>query len=50
MKQLLYIIAAILLFGWAIGTFALHADGVIYVLLVLSIVAFLLGVVNTEEF
>ncbi len=46
MRSLLYIIAVILLIGWALGEFAWHAGGIIYVLLVLAIVSFLLGIIR----
>lgn len=47
MRSLLYIIAVILLIGWALGAFAWHAGGIIYILLVLAIVSFLLGVIRS---
>jgi uncharacterized protein DUF5670 len=46
MRSLLYIIAVILLIGWALGQFAWHAGGIIYILLILAIVSFLLGVIR----
>lgn len=46
MRALLYIIALILIIGWAIGVFAYSAGGIIYALLVLAIIAFLLGVIR----
>ena len=46
MRSLLYIIAVILLIGWALGTFAWNAGNVIYILLVLAIISFLLGVIR----
>jgi hypothetical protein len=46
MRSLLYIIAVILIIGWAIGVFAYSATGIIHVLLVIAIVALLLGVIR----
>ena len=46
MRGLLYIIAVILIIGWAIGVFAYSAGGIIHVLLVIAIVALLLGVIR----
>jgi len=49
MRSLLYIIAVILIIGWAVGVFAYSAGGLIYALLVLAIVAFLLGVIRRSS-
>jgi len=46
MRALLYIIAVILVIGWAIGEFAYSAGGIIYALLVLAVIAFLLGIIR----
>jgi hypothetical protein len=46
MRSLLYIIAVILIIGWAVGVFAYSAGGLIYALLVLAIVAFLFGAIR----
>ncbi len=46
MRSLLYFIAVILLIGWALGAFAWHAGNLIYILLVLAIISFLLGVIR----
>ena len=46
MGNLLYVIAVILIIGWAIGFFGYHAGGIIHVLLVIAIVAFLLKVIS----
>jgi hypothetical protein len=43
MRSLLYIIAVILIIGWAIGTFAYAAGSLIHVLLVIAIIALILG-------
>ena len=46
MGNLLYIIAVVLVIAWAIGFLGYHAGGVIHILLVLAIVAFLLKVIR----
>ena len=46
MRGLLYIIAVILIIGWALGVFVYSATGLIHVLLVIAIVALLLGVIR----
>ncbi len=39
MSYLLYVIAVILLIGWAVGFFAYHTGSIIHVLLVLAVIA-----------
>jgi hypothetical protein len=46
MRGLLYIIAVILIIGWAIGFFAYSAGGLIHILLVIAIIALLLGFIR----
>jgi uncharacterized protein DUF5670 len=46
MRSILYIIAVILVIGWAIGFFAYNAPGLIHILLVIAIIALLLGVIR----
>jgi len=46
MSNLLYIIAVILVIGWAIGFFAYAAGGLIHILLVIAIIALILGVIR----
>jgi hypothetical protein len=48
MRSLLYIIAVILIIGWAIGTFAYSAGGLIHVLLVIAIIAIILGFLRRD--
>lgn len=43
MRTLFYIIAVLMLLGWALGTFVYAVGNLIYVLLVLGIVALVLG-------
>jgi hypothetical protein len=47
MGNLLYIIAVILLIGWAIGFLALHVtSGLIHLLLVVAVVLFLVKIIG----
>ncbi|MGF7076317.1 lmo0937 family membrane protein [Mucilaginibacter sp. 3215] len=46
MNSLLYIIAVILIIGWAIGVFFTTVGSLIHVLLVIAIIALLLGVIR----
>jgi hypothetical protein len=39
MGNLLYIIAVILIIGWAIGFFAYSAGGLIHILLIIALIA-----------
>ena len=48
MRSLLYIIAVILIIGWAIGTFAYAAGNLIYILLVLAVISFVLGILRRD--
>ena len=46
MGNLLYIVAVILIIGWALGFFYFSAGGVIHVLLVIAIIAILFQVIR----
>ena len=46
MGNLLYIIAVILVIGWAIGFLGYHAGGLIHILLVIAIIAVLLKIIR----
>lgn len=46
MNSLLYIIAVILIIGWAIGVFFTAAGSLIHVLLVIAVIAVILGVIR----
>ena len=48
MGNLLYIIAVILVIGWAIGFFGYAAGGIIHVLLVIAIIILLLKFIRRE--
>jgi hypothetical protein len=46
MGNLLYIIALILIVGWAIGFFAYSLGGIIHILLVIAIIAVILRIIR----
>lgn len=46
MGSLLYIIAVILIIGWAIGFFAYSAGGLIHILLVIALIAIIVRVIQ----
>ncbi len=46
MRSLLYIVAVILIIGWALGAFMYSAGGLIHILLVIAIIALILGVIQ----
>jgi uncharacterized membrane protein len=46
MNSLLYIIAVILVIGWALGFFMYSAGSIIHVLLVIAVIALLLGLIR----
>lgn len=49
MGSLLYLIAVILIIGWAIGVFAYSATGIIHILLVLALVSILLRLIRGRD-
>ena len=46
MGNILYIVAIVLVIGWAIGVFAYSASGVIHFLLVLALISILLNIIK----
>ncbi|MDO8367095.1 MAG: lmo0937 family membrane protein [Saprospiraceae bacterium] len=46
MGNLLYIVAVILIIGWAIGFIGFNAGGIIHILLVIAIIAVLFRVIS----
>ncbi len=46
MNNLLYLVAVILVIGWAIGVFAYSATGLIHVLLVIAVIAIILKLIS----
>lgn len=49
MGNLLYIIAVILIIGWAIGFIGYNAGGLIHILLVIAIIAVVLRVIQGQR-
>ncbi len=49
MKDLLYIIAVILIIGWLVGYFAFNAGGIIHVLLVIAVIAILIRIIQGRK-
>lgn len=49
MGNLLYIIAVILVIGWAIGFVGFHAGGLIHLLLVIALIAVVLRVISGRK-
>lgn len=46
MRNILYIVAVVLIIGWLLGVFAYSAGGLIHILLVLAIVSVLLSLIR----
>jgi hypothetical protein len=46
MNSILYIIAVILIVGWAIGFFFMAVGGLIHILLVIAVIAFIFGLLR----
>lgn len=46
MRSLLYVIAVILIIGWALGAFVYSAGSIIHILLVLAIISILLSLIR----
>ncbi len=49
MGNLLYIIAVILIIGWAIGFFAYSAGSIIHILLVIAVIAILFRIIQGRK-
>lgn len=46
MRSILYVIAVIMVIGWAIGFFAYSAGSIIHILLVIAIIVILLNIIQ----
>jgi hypothetical protein len=46
MNSLLYLLAVILVIGWAISVFAYSVGGLIHILLVIAVIALILGFIR----
>lgn len=49
MRNLIYVVAVILVLFWAIGFFALSTGGIIHILLVIAIIAILFNVIQGKR-
>lgn len=49
MSNLLYLVAVILVFFWAIGFFAYSVGGIIHVLLVIAVIAIILRIIQGKS-
>lgn len=49
MSNLLYIVAVILVIGWAVGFIGFHAGGLIHILLVIALIAVILRVIQGKS-
>jgi hypothetical protein len=50
MGNLLYLIAVILLIGWAVGYFGYNTGNIIHILLVIAVIAVLLRIIGGSRF
>ena len=48
MRNIMYLIALILVIGWAVGFFAYSAGSIIHILLVIAVIAILLAVIRGD--
>jgi hypothetical protein len=46
MRNILYLLAIILIVGWLLGVFYFDAPGMIHILLVLSVICLLFGIIR----
>lgn len=46
MRTILFLVAVVLLIGWATGYFYYSATGIIHILLVIALIALLLGIIR----
>jgi hypothetical protein len=49
MRNILYLIAVILLIGWLLGFFVYSAGGLIHILIVLAVIAFLIAIIRGDS-
>jgi hypothetical protein len=49
MRNLLYIIAVILVIGWLLGYYAYGADSLIHALLVIAVIAVLFNIISGKK-
>lgn len=49
MGNLLYVVAVILIIGWAIGYLGYHTGGIIHILLVVAIIAIIVNLIQGRK-
>jgi len=49
MRNLLYIVAVVLVLGWAIGFFVYSVGAIIHVLLVIAVISIILTIIRGEK-
>ena len=49
MNSLLYIIAIILIIGWAVGVFVYSIGGLIHILIVIAIISLIFGLIRRPD-
>ena len=49
MRSILYILAVLLVIGWAIGFIGYQAGGIIHILLVIAVIAVLLNIIQGRK-
>jgi hypothetical protein len=49
MRGILYIVAVVLVIGWALGFFVYSAGGLIHILLIIAVIAILLRVIGGKR-
>lgn len=49
MNNILYIVAVILIIGWAIGYLGFHTGGLIHILLVIALIAVVLRIIQGRK-
>jgi hypothetical protein len=49
MRNLLYIVAVVLVIGWAIGFFVYSVGAIIHVLLVIAVISIILTIIRGEK-
>ena len=49
MRNLLYLVAVVLVIGWALGFFVYSSGGLIHILLVIAVIAILLRIIGGKR-
>ncbi len=48
MRNILYLVAVVLVITWALGFFAYSAGGLIHILLIIAVISILLGIIKRK--